>query len=105
MIFDLRIYTAVPGKLGPFVKLYQDHAWALQQKYLGKCVFWTTTEVGPLNQAVHCWAFESMADREQKRAAMEADPGWTTYRNLSAEKGYLLAQEDRIMRSTSFSPL
>jgi hypothetical protein len=36
---------------------------------------------------------------------MEADPGWKEYRRLSGEKGYLLSQENRIVRTTSFSPL
>lgn len=104
MIYDLRIYTTRPGQLGAWVKLYEEHAWPLQQKYLGKCVFFTTTEVGPLNQVVHCWQFASQSDRETRRNAMEADPGWTKYRTLSAERGYLLAQENRILKAAAFSP-
>lgn len=105
MIFDLRIYTAKPGQLAAWVKLYEEHAWPSQQKYLGTPVFWATSEVGVLNQAVHCWAFESQADREERRAKMEADPVWSAYRKLSAERGLLLSQENRILKSTSFSPL
>lgn len=58
-----------------------------------------------LNQVVHLWKYESLADRERKRAALEADPDWTLYRRHSAEAGYLAAQENQILKSAPFSPL
>ena len=69
MIIDMRIYTARPGKLNAFVNLYKEHAWDLQQKYLGKCVGWYTAAEGTLNQVVHLWAYEDQGDREKRRAA------------------------------------
>jgi len=105
MIFDLRIYTCHPGKAGEWLKLYEQHAYALQVKYLGKPVFITTSEVGTLNQVVHCWAYESMADRERRRGEMEKDPAWSEYRRLSGERGYIARQEDSILKSASFSPM
>ena len=74
MIVDLRIYTCKPNHLDAFVALYREHAWPLQQKYLGRCVGWYVTVEGQLNQVVHMWAYDSQADREQRRAAMAADP-------------------------------
>jgi hypothetical protein len=105
VIFDVRIYTTVPGKLNAWLKLYEEHAYPTQQKYLGKPVLFATTEVGPLNQVIHIWGFASQADREERRTKMDADPAWAKYRQMSAEAGYLLAQEDRICKSASFSPL
>lgn len=105
MIFDLRIYTCHPGKAAEWLKLYEEKGYAIQLKYLGKPLFFTTTEVGTLNQIVHCWPFQSMADREQRRAAMDADPGWAEYRRLSSHAGYIARQEDMILKSVSFSPL
>ncbi len=105
MIIDVRMYTALPGKLADAVKLYEQHGLPVQLKYLGKPVFYGTTEVGPLNQIVHAWAYASQADREEKRARMDADPAWAEYRRLSAERGCLLSQENRIIKTTSFSPL
>jgi hypothetical protein len=105
MIIDVRIYTAVPGKLAAAVKLYEEHGYPHQVKYLGKPIFYGTTEVGPLNQIVHAWGYASQAEREEKRARMEADPGWIEYRKLSGEKGYLVSQENRIIKTTGISPL
>jgi hypothetical protein len=105
MIFDLRIYTLHPGKTAAWLKLYEEFAFPTQQKYLGKPVLFTTTEVGPLNQVIHIWRFDSQGDREQKRNAMMADPAFATYLKKSAELGALASQENRILKSTSFSPL
>jgi hypothetical protein len=105
MIFDLRIYTCHPGKAIDWLKLYEEKGLAVQLKHLGKPVFVTTTEVGTLNQVIHCWPYQSMADREQRRAAMERDPAWAEYRRASAERGYLARQENMILKSASFSPI
>ncbi len=105
MIVDLRTYTARPGKLAAFVKLYKEHAWPLQQQYLGDCVGWYTVAEGTLNQVVHLWRYKDLADRDAKRGAMAADPRWGEYLRLSEEAGYLVAQENRILKPTDFSPV
>jgi hypothetical protein len=105
MIFDLRIYTIKNGKLNDWLALYEKHAYPVQQRYLGKPVVFTTSEIGPLNQVVHLWAYADLAEREAKRNAMQADPLWNAYLKLNAEAAYVQEQENRILRSTAFSPL
>ena len=73
MIADLRIYTCKPNKMAAFVKIYQDLAWPLQQKYLGNCLGWYTTVEGPLNRVVHMWGYADQADRERRRNALAAE--------------------------------
>ena len=104
MIVDMRIYTARPGKLAAFITLYKDCVWDLQVKYFGRCLGWYTTVEGQLNQVVHLWAFDSQADREARRNAMYADPAWAVYVKHSDELGPLVSQENRILKSTDFSP-
>ena len=105
MIVDLRTYTVVPGKLADYVKLYEDHAWPIQQRYLGRCLGWYTTAEGDLNRVVHMWAYDSQADREARRGAMAADSEWQAFLKISAEKDYLLNQENKMLKPTSFSPV
>ena len=105
MIVDMRIYSTRPGKLAAFVALYKDYAWPLQQKYLGRCLGWYTVAEGPLNQVVHLWAYDSMADREARRGAMATDPAWGEYLRRSEEAGLLVAQENRFLKPTDFSPV
>ena len=104
MIFELRTYTARPGRAPDFLKLYEAEAFALQNKYLGGLVGFYVTEIGPLSQIVHLWRYASLADREQRRTALEADPAWDAYRAHSKELGALAAQETKILKPTSFSP-
>ncbi len=105
MIVDLRTYTAYPGKLAAFLELYEKEAMPIQIKHLGKPIGYFTTEVGTINQFVHIWAYESQADREKRRNGMEADPDWIAYRKKAGAAGNLQHQENKILKSTSFSPL
>ena len=105
MIVDVRIYTCKPNKMAEFVKIYEEMGWALQQKYLGRCLGWYTTIEGELNTVVHLWAYDSQADRETRRNAMAADPAWGTYLKKAAELGVLDEMENRILRPTDFSPV
>ena len=103
MIVDMRVYTVRPGKLAEFVALYTEHGWPTQSRHL-RCLGYYTTVEGTLNQLVHLWAYDSQGDREAKRAAMAADPAWQTYLKLSGDADLLVAQENRFMRPTAFSP-
>lgn len=105
MIFDLRIYTLHNSKFAAWLKLYEEHGHPVQVKHCGEPVFYATTEVGPQNQVVHVWKYESQADRERKRNALMADPAFQAYLQKSRELGAHQFQENRILKSTSFSPL
>ena len=105
MIFDLRIYTFKPGMQNAWLAMYEKHAYPIQRRYLGKPVVFTTTEVGPLNQVVHLWAYADQAERERKRNAMQQDPEWHACVKMNTEAGYAEHMENRILRSTPFSPL
>jgi hypothetical protein len=105
MIFDHRTYTVKPGKMKEQLELYEKHGLQVQIRHLGAPVLYGVAETGPLNTYVHVWAYESAADREQKRAAMQADPEWQAYLAKSAEAGYLTGQENRILTAAPFFEL
>ena len=103
MIVEMRTYTVQPGKTALWVDYYAKHGLPAQQRMLGKLIGFFTSEIGTLNQVVHIWAYESLADREQRRAAIMKDPEWQAY--LRDQPLVLLAQESQILNPTSFSPL
>ena len=70
MIVEERCYTAQVGRVKEWVDYYEKHAFPIQQKYLGKCIGFFTTEIGTLHQIVHIWAYDSLAHRETARANM-----------------------------------
>lgn len=103
MIYDMRIYTCKPATIKKHMALYQEMGFAPQSMHLGKPVVWATTEVGDVNQYVHIWAYEDVADRAAKRAAMWEDPDWIAYTKKSAELGALIKQENRILIGAPFA--
>jgi hypothetical protein len=76
MIVEERTYTAQPGKAKEWLDYYEKHAFPIQQKYLGRCLGFFTTELGTLNQIVHLWVYDNLAHRESARAKMAQDPDW-----------------------------
>ncbi|HUZ75582.1 MAG TPA: NIPSNAP family protein [Stellaceae bacterium] len=104
MILEVRTYTAQPGKAREWLEYYENNGLPVQKRMLGRLVGFFTSELGPLNQIVHMWAYESLADREQRRAALAKEPEWHAYLK-NQPQGVLAAQETRILVPTSFSPL
>lgn len=102
MLYDHRTYVCRPGTIKPQMELYERLGWAVQRRHLGDPVFYAVTETGNVNTYVHVWAYRDAADRATRRAAMMADRGWQAYLEASAEAGYLIAQENRLMTPTSF---
>lgn len=105
MLLDVRTYTCRPGTIRKQVELYEQYGFKPQTRHLGQPFAWLITETGPLNTYTHIWVYESAADRETKRAAMNADPDWQDYLRRSAEAGYLVAQENRLMTPAPFAPI
>ena len=103
MIIDHRTYTIAHGRVGEYLDLFEREALPILDRHLGGLVGYFQTTLGPLNQVVHLWRYESLADMEAKRAARNADPAWEAYRSKSA--GMLVAQENKIIVPTRFSPL
>lgn len=102
MIFDHRTYTCRPGTIRQQLALYEEYGFAPQTRHLGQPLLYAATEIGDVNAYVHIWAYETIAERAEKRAVMAADPDWQTYLRKSAEAGYLVAQENKILTSAPF---
>ena len=71
MIVEMRTYTVKPLRTNDFLQLYERAALPLQKKYLGNLIGFFVSEIGALNQVVHLWGFDSLAEREQLRYQME----------------------------------
>jgi hypothetical protein len=102
MIIDHRVYTIKPNRLSRFLETYERLALPLQRKYLGEPYGFFVSHIGPLNRVVHLWQYESLADREQRRDAMEADLAWQAYRRIALEEDTLVDMEDQILKPAPF---
>ena len=103
MIVEQRDYHVFTGKLPELVRLYEEEGAALQQEFLGTFVGAFTTDVGELSTYTHLWAYESHADRERRRARLQADERWKGF--LGRIQPLIHTQRNRILVPTSFSPL
>ncbi|MDB5751580.1 MAG: family containing protein [Ramlibacter sp.] len=103
MIIDLRTYTIRIGAMGEFLAKYARDGLPVQGEHLGAPMGYCTTETGELSQVVHFWQYADLADRERRRAALEADPRWRAYRNGSAS--LVLRQESRLLRGVDLAAL
>lgn len=105
MILEIRTYTVQPGKAQQWLDYYEKHGLPVQQKHLGGLIGFFTSEIGTLNQIVHLWKYESLADREARRGAMGKDPAWHAYLQGQPQPSPLVSQECRILNPTAFSPM
>lgn len=102
MIVDVRTYTLIPRKLPVYVGLFERHALPVMKRHGLELMGYYTSHIGPLNQVVHLWRYDSLADLERKRTARDADPEWAAFQKLT--EGMVLMQDNKIMRPTEFSP-
>jgi hypothetical protein len=72
MIYEIRTYSLHPGKVGEYEKRFAE-SYPTREKYSPLYGFWHT-EIGPLNQLVHIWPYESLQQRADLRAASAKDP-------------------------------
>ena len=74
MIIEMRTYTLQPGTLAEAEKRFGE-ALAVREKHSKIAAFWHS-EVGPLNQIIHVWAYDSFQHRADVRAAASKEAGW-----------------------------
>ena len=72
MLYELRTYRLKPGTVPEYEKRFGE-AIEVRQKYSRLVGFWHT-EIGPVNQVLHLWAYETLQERADARAAAAKDP-------------------------------
>lgn len=107
MIYELRIYTAMPTKLPALIARFRDHTVALFDKHgITNVGYWTNTIGGRNDELWYMVSFDDLAHRERAWAAFQKDPEWQAARAESEKDGPILHHlESRIMAPTNFSPL
>jgi hypothetical protein len=103
VILELRDYHVTTGKLPELVRLYDTEGIAIQEEYLGGLVAAFTTDIGALSTYTTLWRYDSYADRERRRAELQADARWVEF--LAKIQPLIHTQHNRILVPTSFSPL
>jgi hypothetical protein len=107
MIYELRVYHCMPGRLPALVRRFETVTVGLFEKHgIRQVGFWTVA-IGESNQDfVYILQWESLADRDKRFAAFQADPEWIAARAKSEEGGPLVASiTNTVLTPTKFSAL
>ncbi len=105
MIHELRIYHCVPGKLPDLHNRFANITLKIWDRHgIRQAGFWTTI-IGGSNQALYyLLEWESLAEREKKWDAFQADPEWIKARAETEKAGAIVARvENHILAPTPYS--
>jgi hypothetical protein len=105
MIYELRIYHCMPGKLPALLNRFDKITLPLFEKHgIRQAGFWTPTIGGSNNDLYYMLAWDSLAERDKKWAAFASDPEWIAKRTETERDGPIVASlTNTILQPTSFS--
>ena len=105
MIYELRVYECLPGRLPALLRRFTDHTLALWERHGIRQAGFFTTLVGESNQRLtYFLAWESLAEREKKWTAFTTDPAWHKVRDESERDGQIVANiTNQLLAPTAFS--
>ncbi|MBI4328414.1 MAG: NIPSNAP family protein [Chloroflexi bacterium] len=103
MVYELRIYEPLPGKLPALLDRFATTTIKFFRKHGIEAVGYWTEEIGTTNRLVYLLKWRNLAHREEAWGAFETDPDWLA---VLREQGPTVARFTvSILRPTAFSPL
>jgi hypothetical protein len=105
MIYELRVYRCLPGRLPALLKRFETTTLAIWERHgIRPAGFWTTLVGESNHELLYLVAWESMAERERVWSAFMADPEWIAKRAESEKDGPIVATiRNEFLAPTSFS--
>jgi hypothetical protein len=74
VIYEIRTYQIAPGSLAEVEKRFGE-AYEYRKKYSELTAFWHT-EIGPLNEIIHVWGYNDLAERAKVRGEAAKEANW-----------------------------
>jgi len=106
MIYELRIYDVIPGKLPILHERFAKITMGYFEKYGMKVVGFWTDDVGSNNRLTYILSFDDMAQRDKAWAGFRSDPERIKAFAETEKDGAIVAGiTNTILRPTSYSPL
>jgi hypothetical protein len=105
MIYELRVYRCVTGRLPALLKRFETTTLTLWKKHgIRQAGFWTTLIGESNNDLTYLLVWDSLAEREQKWNAFASDPEWLAKRAESERDGPIVETlSNQILAPTAFS--
>ena len=107
MIYELRVYRPLPGRMPALLARFNDHTLRIWDRLAIRQVgFWTTLVGESAFDLTYMIAWDSLADREVKWTTFQSDPEWIRVRNESEKDGPINANiSNQLLAPTAFSAL
>ena len=74
MLFELRTYTVIPGKMPNALRMLVEEGNPLTHEFVEWPVGYFTAETGITNRVMMLWAYTSASERARRKALMLPDP-------------------------------
>jgi NIPSNAP len=105
MIYEMRVYRCLPGRLPALLKRFEQTTLKLWEKHGIRQAGFFTTLVGESNQELtYFLAWESLGEREKKWNAFATDSEWLAARAKSEEDGQIVDNiVNQMLAPTAFS--
>ena len=105
MIYELRIYRTLPGRMPNLLARFRDHTLRIWERHgIRQAGFWTTLVGESSYDLTYLLAWESLAEREKKWNAFASDPEWLKVRAESEKDGPINANvANSLLVPTDFS--
>lgn len=103
MFYEIRTYRLKNGGIPAYLAAVGDVGIAIQKRHLGNLIGYFYSEIGPVNEIVHIWAYPTLDDRQARRARLAKDPEWQAF--LPKIRDLIVTAENKIMSPAEFSPL
>lgn len=105
MIYELRVYRCVPGRLPALLKRFETATLGLWDKHgIEQAGFWTTLVGESNNDLTYLIRWPSMAEREARWTAFVTDPEWIAAKDASEADGAIVANiTNQFLAPTKFS--
>jgi hypothetical protein len=105
MIYELRTYTTVPGRLPALHERFRNHTMRLFEKHgMKNVIYWTPADQE--NTLVYVLAHKSRDDARKSFEAFRNDPEWLKAKEESEKDGPIVEKvESRFLEPTDYSPM
>ena len=107
-VFEIRTYTAAPGKFDALHKRFRDHTVRLFTKHgMSHVGYWTPADA-PLseNTLIYVLAHRDREAAKKSWAGFRSDPEWLKVRDESQKDGSLTTKVESVfLNPTDYSPI
>ena len=106
MIYELRSYEVVPGRMPAMHARFQNHTIGIFRKHGIEVVGFWDVVIGTSNVLHYILRFDDLGHRERAWATFLTDPDWLRVRAESEKDGPIVARiRTEIWRPTPYSPM